>query len=73
VASHLPNRFYATIEGRAAETRDEHPQLLAALDRGDSRKARSLMDKHILGGADHLIDILEQRGLWGPEVQAERA
>jgi hypothetical protein len=30
------------------------------------------MDKHILGGADYLIDILEQRGLWGPVVQAEQ-
>jgi DNA-binding GntR family transcriptional regulator len=73
VASHLPNRFYATIEGRAAETGDEHPQLLAALAKGDSRTARSLMEKHILGGADHLIDLLEQRGLWCREVQAERA
>ena len=73
VASHLPNRFYATIEGRAAQTRDEHPQLLTALAKGDSRKARSLMEKHILGGADHLIDLLEQRGLWSREVQAERA
>ena len=31
------------------------------------------MEKHILGGADHLIDILEQRGLWGSGDQAERA
>ena len=73
VANHLPNRFYATIEGRAAETRDEHPELLAALAKGDSRKAKSLMEKHILGGADHLIEILEQRGLWISEDQAERA
>ena len=73
VASHLPNRFYATIGGRAAETRAEHPQLLTALAKADSRKARSLMEKHILGGADHLIDLLEQRGLWSCEVQAERA
>ena len=73
VASQLPNRFYATIEGRAAESRNEHPELLAALGKGDSRKTRSLMEKHILGGADHLIEILEQRGLWISGDQAERA
>jgi hypothetical protein len=28
------------------------------------RKARSLMEHHIMASADHLIDILEARGLW---------
>jgi len=32
--------------------------------RHDVRKARSLMEHHIMASADHLIDILEQRGLW---------
>jgi DNA-binding GntR family transcriptional regulator len=70
IARHLPNRFYATIEGRAAESRDEHPLLLDALRRHDSRKAKTLMEKHILGGADHLVEILEQRGLWGNDEES---
>ena len=70
IARQLPNRFYATIEGRAAETRDEHPLLLDALRQHDSRKARTRMEKHILGGADHLIEILDQRGLWADDKES---
>jgi len=64
VVNHLPNRFYASIEAQVAATSDEHPQLVEALREHDVRKARSLMEQHILGSADHLIEILEQRGLW---------
>ena len=64
VVNHLPNRFYASIEAQVAATSDEHPQLVAALREHDVRKARSLMEQHILSGADRLIEILEQRGLW---------
>jgi DNA-binding GntR family transcriptional regulator len=70
IARHLPNRFYATIEGRAAETRDEHPLLVEALRQHDPRKARTRMEKHILGGADHLVQILEQRGLWASDNES---
>jgi DNA-binding GntR family transcriptional regulator len=69
MARHLPKRFYATIEGRAAETRDEHPLLVDALRQRDPRKARTRMEKHILGGADHLVEILEQRGLWANDKE----
>ncbi|HEX4257078.1 MAG TPA: GntR family transcriptional regulator [Streptosporangiaceae bacterium] len=65
VVNHLPNRFYASIEAQVAATRNEHPDLVEALRKHDARKARSLMDQHILASADHLIDILEERGLWG--------
>ena len=65
VVNHLPNRFYASIEAQVAATSDEHPQLVEALREHDVRKARSLMEQHILGSADHLIEILEQRGLCG--------
>jgi DNA-binding GntR family transcriptional regulator len=67
VVRQLPNRFYATIEGQVSATRDRHPQLLAALRKRDSRKARSLMQQHIVEGADHLIELLEQRGMWSAE------
>jgi DNA-binding GntR family transcriptional regulator len=67
IVRHLPNSFYAKIEGQVAATRDRHPQLLAALRKRDSRKVRSLMQRHIVEGADHLIEILEQRGLWSAD------
>jgi DNA-binding GntR family transcriptional regulator len=67
VAHHLPNRLYATIEEQVTATRDRHPQIVAALRTRASRKARSLMEQHILEGADHLLKILEQRGLWDTE------
>jgi DNA-binding GntR family transcriptional regulator len=64
VVNHLPNRFYASIEPQVAATDDEHPQLVEALRRHDARKAKTLMERHILASADHLIQILENRGLW---------
>ncbi|MDT3444950.1 GntR family transcriptional regulator [Pseudofrankia sp. BMG5.37] len=67
VVRHLPNRFYATIEGQVAGARAEHPMIVEAFRRGDARRARSLMAVHILEGADRLIDTLEKQGLWDPE------
>lgn len=64
VVSHLPNRFYAMIEGQIAATRTEHPELLAVFAKGDARKARTVMERHIFDGADRLIETLELQGLW---------
>jgi DNA-binding GntR family transcriptional regulator len=64
VVQQLPNRFYATIEGQVAATRERHPELLAALHQRNVRTVRSLMQKHIIEGADHLIEALESRGMW---------
>jgi DNA-binding GntR family transcriptional regulator len=61
---HLPNRFYATIEGQVEGAHSEHPMILSALRKRESRKARSLMEQHILEGADRLIESLEKRELW---------
>ena len=73
VVNHLPNRFYASIEAQVAATSDEHPQLVEALREHDVRKVRSLMEQHILGSADHLIEILEQRGLWACRTLTPRS
>lgn len=64
VVKHLPNRFYATIEGQVEGARTEHPMLLEAFRKRDARKARALMEQHIQEGADRLIETLEKRGLW---------
>jgi DNA-binding GntR family transcriptional regulator len=64
VVKHLPNRFYASIEGRVASISDDHPDLIAALRTHNARKARSVTEKHILEGADGVIKMLEERGLW---------
>jgi DNA-binding GntR family transcriptional regulator len=68
VVKHLPNRFYANIEGQVESTRNEHPQLVEALEARNVRKARSLTEMHIREGADHLIAILEERGLWADQA-----
>ncbi|GHB73614.1 GntR family transcriptional regulator [Streptomyces viridiviolaceus] len=70
VVQRVPNRFYAAIEGHVAATRHEHPLLLDALCRGKAHEARSLMQQHIAEGADHLVDILEERGLWSRQESA---
>jgi DNA-binding GntR family transcriptional regulator len=67
IVRQLPNRFYATIEGQVAATRERHPQLVAALRKRNSRTARSLMYEHILEGAAHLVEQLEGRGLWSED------
>lgn len=60
----LPNRFYATIESQVSTGGDDHALLLESLRRRDARKARTLMERHIMARGDYLIEILEQRGLW---------
>jgi DNA-binding GntR family transcriptional regulator len=67
IARHLPNRFYASIEAQVAETDLEHPRVFQALRERDSRAARAVMEEHILAGADHLIRILERRGMWADD------
>ena len=64
VVKQLPNQFYATIEGQVDNARAEHPLLLDALKNGDTRKARSVFERHIQGGAARLIETLEKRGMW---------
>jgi DNA-binding GntR family transcriptional regulator len=68
VVKHLPNRFYATIEGHVDATHAEHPLLVAALRKRDAKKARSIMERHINAGADRLIETLAQRGMWADEA-----
>ncbi|MBD0863135.1 GntR family transcriptional regulator [Gordonia sp. zg691] len=71
VTTNLPNRFYATIEGHVTTTREEHPAILEALRKRSSKKARQLMEAHILDGADHLIELLDERGLWSGQQDVE--
>ncbi|WP_222131285.1 GntR family transcriptional regulator [Pseudonocardia sp. C8] len=70
VVKHLPNRFYASIESQVAATHNDHPELIEALRSRSVRKARSLTEKHILAGADGVIQLLEQRGLWDARESA---
>jgi DNA-binding GntR family transcriptional regulator len=64
VVKHLPNRFYAEIEGYVEGAHHEHPMILDALQKRHGRKARSLMEQHILEGSDRLIEKLEKQALW---------
>lgn len=70
VVKHLPNRFYASIEGHIAATRNDHAELTEALRAGNARRARSITERHILEGADGVISMLEDRGLWAQEESA---
>lgn len=65
VVSQLPREFYSTIEGRLDESQRYHPQILEALRKRQTRQVRSLMSEHIQRSAEHVIDGLEARGLWG--------
>ena len=72
VVRHLPNRFYSMIEGKGAETRTDHPLLIEALRGREAAAARSIMERHILDRAEHLIAILAARGVWGEPGQGAR-
>ncbi|MBC9226478.1 FCD domain-containing protein [Aeromicrobium sp. 636] len=64
VVRHLPNRFYANIEGRVGDTQDDHPAILAALRDRDGDHAREIMESHIQRGGERLIHTLNERGVW---------
>jgi DNA-binding GntR family transcriptional regulator len=64
VVTTLPNRLCAGDDGHVSTTQADHPLLLNALSRRASRKARALMEAHVLHGADNLISELELRGMW---------
>jgi DNA-binding GntR family transcriptional regulator len=65
VVKHLPNRFYAEIEGQIRATLDEHPLIIEALRGDDAEAARTIMSRHVFQGADRLIATLEDRNVWG--------
>ena len=71
VVRQLPNRFYAAIESHVSTAGDDHERLMEALRRRDARTARSLMAQHILARGDHLIELLEERGLWDDEESTD--
>jgi DNA-binding GntR family transcriptional regulator len=73
VVRQLPNRFYAAIESHVSTAGDDHEQLMEALRRHDARTARSLMAQHILARGDHLIELLEERGLWDADQPGDDA
>ena len=70
IVQNLPNRFYATIEGHVEATRDDHRQMAEALRERNPRVARRLVEEHILETGDHLVEVLDRRGLWGRENTA---
>ncbi|GAA4394982.1 GntR family transcriptional regulator [Tsukamurella soli] len=70
VVKHLPNHFYASIEAHVASVREQHAELLAALEKHQSAKARKIMEAHLAASADHVIALLEERGLWGDDGAA---
>lgn len=61
---HLPNSFYASFEAHAKTAAPQHHEIFDALRRGEAKRARQITREHILESADHVIAMLEERGLW---------
>lgn len=70
IVRHLPNRFYASIEGQLGATRNDHVELIEALRARKARKARAITERHILDGADGVMAMLSERGLWSQRESA---
>jgi len=64
VVRHLPNRFYAGIEGHVHATQSAHVHLVELLRAGDAEAAGRAMAEHIVSGAERLIESLGQQGMW---------
>jgi len=64
IVKQLPSEFYVGIEGQVASTVKHHRRLVTALRKHDADKARSIMEEHVLEGAEHLIDMLGERGVF---------
>jgi DNA-binding GntR family transcriptional regulator len=73
VVKHLPNRFYTAIEGGSGSTGESHRLLVTALQKHQVRNARSVMEQHLLEGADRLIAMLEERGMWEGRPATEQS
>lgn len=67
IVKHLPNRFYASIEAQIESTRQQHPLLIDAFRKRSVRRARTIMEEHIVEIADNVVEMLEERGLWDNE------
>ncbi|SPB18218.1 GntR family transcriptional regulator [Caballeronia novacaledonica] len=71
LAKQLPNRFYTNIEGQLKGAVDYHPIIINAIRVRDQNAVRSLMHRHILSGGEHLIAMLERRGMWSESTNAD--
>jgi len=74
LAQYSPKRFYATIQGWPKASLEDHEDILAALQRADSEKAREAMRSHIIHAGDLLATHLETMELARncSEIDAER-
>ncbi|MEV7663656.1 GntR family transcriptional regulator [Paenarthrobacter sp. NPDC089316] len=64
VVKQLPNEYYASLEGHVSNLPSQHRDILDALSKRQTKRARVLTEEHIEGSADSVINSLEQRGLW---------
>jgi DNA-binding GntR family transcriptional regulator len=71
LSKQLPNRFYANIEGQLAGALEYHPIIIKAMQVRDAEAVRSLMFRHIMAAADHLVTSLERQGVWGAAAESE--
>lgn len=70
IVQHLPNRFYAAIEGHVEATRDDHRAMVEALRTRNARAIRKITEEHIVESAEHLNELLRRRGLWEEDQPA---
>lgn len=65
LARQVPSHFVATITGRQEETTEYHQIIIGAIRVRDPEAVRSLMYRHFVSSAEHVIATLEARGIWG--------
>jgi DNA-binding GntR family transcriptional regulator len=72
VTSSLPSRYMVWGVGNPRKTVREHPRLVNALKKRDSKLARSLMTTHMVEQGERLVEVLEERGLWSDQDAGKR-
>jgi DNA-binding GntR family transcriptional regulator len=57
----VPTNFLTLFPEHEKQSLDEHGELLDALDDGNTKRARSIAERHVLDAGRSLVDWLEQR------------
>lgn len=72
VVKQLPNPYYVSLEARGSTSSQDHREIFNALSTGQTKRVRSLTEAHIEERADFVIEILEERGLWGDDAHEKK-
>ncbi|ALJ22167.1 GntR family transcriptional regulator [Microbacterium sp. No. 7] len=64
----FPTSFYSSIESNVRTASRDHHDIFEGIVARDSERARRAAAAHLTSHADHVVALLEERGLWSDEA-----